>query len=48
MSLVQNYWNLIGRVVVANVDEKKKKEKEAENWPQNLLTSIHFFIRNRP
>lgn len=26
MSLVQNYWNLIGRVVVANVDEKKKRK----------------------
>lgn len=42
--LLESYW----KSSRCQRRRKKKKEKEAENWPQNLLTSIHFFIRNRP
>lgn len=48
MSLVQNYWNLIGRVVAANVGEKKKKKRRQKIGRKICWHRSIFFIRNRP
>lgn len=43
MSLVQNYWNLIGRVVAANVGEKKKKRKGGRKLAAKFADIDPFF-----